>query len=136
MRVYRQCLRNRLVHWGIALSCFGLIVTGILQMPVAKRYGLTQIFPTTADFFATLSWHYAFAIVFTFLCVFHLIVHALEGDFDIVPRKGDFKESVKIIKALLSAGKDPPPAGNTCLNSALLGPVLFLHLRLSSSRDS
>lgn len=108
MRVYRQCLRNRLVHWGIALSCFGLIVTGILQMPVAKRYGLTQIFPTTADFFATLSWHYAFAIVFTFLCVFHLIVHALEGDFDIVPRKGDFKESVKIIKALLSAGKEPP----------------------------
>lgn len=34
-KVFRQSLRNRLVHWGIAFSCFGLIVTGILQMPVA-----------------------------------------------------------------------------------------------------
>lgn len=40
MRVQRQSLRNRIVHWSIALSCFALIFTGILQMPVAKRYGL------------------------------------------------------------------------------------------------
>lgn len=49
-KVFRQSLRNRLVHWGIAFSCFGLIVTGILQMPVAKRYGITEVFPSTADF--------------------------------------------------------------------------------------
>ena len=110
MRVFRQSLRNRLVHWGIALSCFGLIVTGILQMPVAKRYGITAVFPSTADFFITLPWHYAFAVVFTFLCVFHLAVHALEGDFDIVPQKGDFSKSITIIKALLT-GKEEPPSG-------------------------
>lgn len=108
MRVYRQSLRNRLVHWGIAFSCFGLIVTGILQMPVAKRYGITAIFPSTADFFTTLPWHYAFAVVFTFLCVFHLAVNAFEGHFDIVPQKGDFSKSIQIIKALFTGEPEPP----------------------------
>ncbi len=107
MKVYRQTLRNRLVHWGIAFSCFGLIVTGILQMPVAKRYGVTAVFPSTADFFTTLSWHYAFAIIFTFLCVFHLAVNAFEGSYDIVPQKGDFSKSIQIVKALLT-GQDEP----------------------------
>ena len=107
-KVFRQSLRNRLVHWGIAFSCFGLIVTGILQMPVAKRYGITALFPSTGDFYVTLPWHYAFAVVFTFLCVFHLAVHALEGDFDIVPKKGDFGRSVAIIKALISEQAEAP----------------------------
>ena len=109
MKVLRQTRRNRLVHWGIALSCFGLIVTGILQMPVAKRYGLTALFPSTADFFVTLPWHYLFAVIFTFLCVFHIAVHAMEGSFDIVPKKGDVSKSIQIIKALLT-GQDEPPS--------------------------
>lgn len=107
MKVYRQTLRNRLVHWGIAFSCFGLIVTGFLQMPVAKRYGVTAVFPLTADFFTTLPWHYAFAIIFTFLCIFHLAVNAFEGTYDIVPQKGDFSKSIQIVKALLT-GQDEP----------------------------
>lgn len=107
-RVYRQSLRNRVVHWGIALSCFGLIFTGILQMPVAKRYGLNELGEWTTDYFATLPLHYAFGIVFTVLCVFHLFVHALEGDFDIVPKKGDFKKSIDVIKAMLTGAEEPP----------------------------
>lgn len=107
MKVYRQTLRNRLVHWGIAFSCFGLIVTGFLQMPVAKRYGVTAVFPSTADFFTMLPWHYAFAIIFTFLCIFHLAVNAFEGTYDIVPQKGDFSKSIQIVKALLT-GQDEP----------------------------
>ena len=107
MKVYRQTLRNRLVHWGIAFSCFVLIVTGFLQMPVAKRYGVTAVFPSTADFFTTLPWHYAFAIIFTFLCIFHLAVNAFEGTYDIVPQKGDFSKSIQIVKALLT-GQDEP----------------------------
>lgn len=107
MKVYRQTLRNRLVHWGIAFSCFGLIVTGFLQMPVAKRYGVTAVFPSTADFFTTLPWHYAFAIIFTFLCIFHLAVNAFEGTYDIVPQKGDFSKSIQIVKTLLT-GQDEP----------------------------
>lgn len=107
-RVYRQSLRNRVVHWGIALSCFGLIFTGILQMPVAKRYGLNALGEWTTDYFVTLPLHYAFGIVFTVLCVFHLLVHALEGDFDIVPKKGDFKKSIDVIKAMLTGAEEPP----------------------------
>ena len=106
--VLRQTLRNRVVHWAIALSCFGLIGTGILQMPVAKRYGLTEIAPVTADFFETLVWHYAFAIVFVFFCCFHLFVHALEGQHDIVPKRGDVGKSIAIVKALLTNGEEPP----------------------------
>ena len=108
MTILRQSLRNRLVHWGIALSCFGLIATGILQMPVAKRYGLTLIAPWTADYFTTLTWHYIFGLIFTFLCVFHVTIHALDAQFDIVPKKGDLVKSVAIIKALLTGQEEPP----------------------------
>lgn len=108
MKILRQSLRNRLVHWGIALSCFALIGTGILQMPVAKRYGLTLISPWTGDYFLTLTLHYIFAAIFTGLCFFHLAIHYLEGDFDIVPKKGDFRKSLLIIKALLTGQPEPP----------------------------
>lgn len=106
--VARQTLRNRIVHWGIALSCFGLIFTGILQMPVAKRYGMDALGSWTTQYFATLPLHYAFGIVFTVLCIFHLAVHALEGDFDIVPKKGDVGRSIAVIKAMLAGGEEPP----------------------------
>lgn len=106
--VYRQSLRNRIVHWGIALSCFGLIFTGILQMPVAKRYGLAALGEWTTDYFTTLPLHYACGIVFTALCVFHVLIHALEGNFDIVPKKGDFGRSVAVIKAMITGAEEPP----------------------------
>lgn len=109
MQILRQSLRNRLIHWGVALSCFGLIATGMLQMPIAKRYGLIALNPAMADYFATLTWHYIFGIVFCFFCIFHLVIHTLEGNFDIVPKKGDLKKSWKIIKALLT-GQDEPPS--------------------------
>ena len=107
-RVCRQSLRNRFVHWGIALTCFGLIFTGVLQMPVAKRYGMQAIGDWTTDYFATLPLHYGFGIVFTVLCLFHVLVHALEGDFDIVPKKGDIGRSAAVIKAMLSGTDEPP----------------------------
>ena len=109
-QVKRQSLRNRVVHWGIALSCFGLIFTGILQMPVAKRYGMDALGAWTTEYFTTLPLHYAFGAVFTALCVFHLVVHALEGDFDIVPRKGDLKGSIEVVRAMLAGGEEPPSA--------------------------
>ena len=60
MKIIRQPLTNRVVHWGIALSCFGLIFSGILQMPVAKRYGLTSLGEWMGNYFTTLSMHYFF----------------------------------------------------------------------------
>lgn len=108
MQILRQSLRNRLVHWSIALSCFGLIATGMLQMPIAKRYGLVALSPTMADYFSTLTWHYIFGMIFTFFCIFHVVIHTLEGHFDIVPQKGDVTKSVEIIKALLTGQNEPP----------------------------
>ena len=108
MRIERQSARNRLVHWGIALSWFALIFTGILQMPVAKRYGLDALGAWTTQYFTTLNLHYAAATVFTSLCVFHLAIHALEGDFDIVPKKGDIRATLAIMKAMFTGGKEPP----------------------------
>ena len=43
MKVQRQTLQNRIVHWGIAFSIFGLIVTGLFEMPIAKRYFINEL---------------------------------------------------------------------------------------------
>lgn len=110
MRIQRQSLRNRIVHWSIALSCFALIFTGILQMPVAKRYGLDALGAWTSEYFTTLELHYLAGAVFTFFCFFHVFIHALEGDFDIVPRKGDLRASIAIVKAMITGGEEPPSA--------------------------
>lgn len=110
MKIIRQPLINRVVHWGIALSCFGLIFTGILQMPVAKRYGLTALGEWMGNYFTTLSLHYFFGLIFAFFCCFHVFFHALNKEFDIVPKKGDVKGSILIFKAILSGEKEPPSA--------------------------
>lgn len=107
--VLRQSLRNRIVHWGIALTCFGLIFTGILQMPVAKRYGLDRMLGAwAADYDFTLLLHLGLGALFTGLCIFHLVVHTLEGDFDIVPQKGDVRASWLVIRAMIRGEKEPP----------------------------
>ena len=103
MKIIRQPLTNRVVHWGIALSCFGLIFSGILQMPVAKRYGLTSLGEWMGNYFTTLSMHYFFGLIFVFFCCFHVFYHALNKEFDIVPKKGDVKGSILIFKAILKA---------------------------------
>ena len=109
-RVLRQSLRNRLVHWTIAASCLFLIATGIMQMPVAKRYGLDVLLGAwAADYDFTLLLHVAVGALFTGVCVFHLAIHAMEGDYDIVPKKGDTRASWLVMKAMLS-GKEEPPA--------------------------
>lgn len=33
-KITRQSAQNRIVHWGVAISIFGLIFSGILQMPI------------------------------------------------------------------------------------------------------
>lgn len=110
MKVFRQSLRNRLVHWIIAISCLALIITGILQMPVAKRYGLIKLADWCGDYGFTLNLHYAFAAVFTGACIFHLLIHTFEGDFAIVPRRGDVRASVQIMRAIVTGSEEPPSA--------------------------
>ena len=50
----------------------------------------------------------AAAVVFTFAAVFHLVYHFIEGGRSIMPMKGDLRESVHIIKAILKGEKEPP----------------------------
>ena len=92
MKIYRQSLQNRIIHWGVAISTFGLILTGIFQMPVAKRYGVANIWEWSGEYFEGLVLHYIFAIGLIFFGVYHIVYHSLKKEFDIIPKKGDIKK--------------------------------------------
>ena len=111
-KITRQSAQNRLVHWGVAFSIFGLIFSGILQLPVAKRYMLNELplMAWSADYSISLIVHYVFAALLMIFGAFHLSYHFGRKEFDIVPKKGDFSASVAVIKAMIKGGKEPPSA--------------------------
>lgn len=111
-KIVRQSLINRSIHWGVAINVFILILTGIFQLPVAKRYGINEIFLMywSGNYSLNLTLHYIasfFLITFVF---FHIIFHILRKEFDIFPKKGDLKQSFLIIKSMLFGSKEPPSA--------------------------
>ncbi|WP_111229405.1 cytochrome b/b6 domain-containing protein [Helicobacter valdiviensis] len=108
--IKRQSIQNRLVHWGVAFSTFGLIFSGILQMPVSKRYMLDTLplMGWSGDYSISLVVHYVFAFLLCFFVFFHICVHSLKKEFDIFPKKGDFKKSILVIKAMIFKTKEPP----------------------------
>jgi len=108
-KVLRNGITERLIHWVVALSTFILIFSGFGQMPMYKRY-LVDTLPGlawTSNYHITLNIHYLAAIVFVFAITYHLVYHGMRKDRGIMPRKGDFKESVLIIKAMITGGKEP-----------------------------
>lgn len=108
-KVYRQSVSNRIVHWVTALSIFLLIISGIGQMPVYKRYNVTKL-PNAewlGDYSITLVMHYLGGIALTFIVFYHIFVHFFKKEFDAMPKKGDVKESWHIIKAIITKGKEP-----------------------------
>lgn len=108
-RILRQPFENRLSHWLVALSTFVLFVTGMGQMPMYQRYGIASLpgLQWTADFRLTLTLHYAAGALLFFGVVFHLTHALLLGRFAIFPRRGDVRESVQIIAAMLGRGEEP-----------------------------
>ena len=108
-KVLRHRVIVRIIHWTIAASVFVLIFSGFGQMPLYKRYLLTDIWPSTGDYWLLLKMHYVAAVVLTAAACWHAIYHLIRKDFGLLPRRGDFKESVAIIKAMLT-GKEEPPA--------------------------
>lgn len=108
-RILRQSLENRLVHWLVAFSTFALIFSGFGQMPMYERYGLADLpyMAWTADYHLTLTIHYVAGMVLVFAIVLHLVSTIATRRFTILPRRGDFKESAKIIAAMLGRGKEP-----------------------------
>jgi len=97
-------------HWLVAVSGIVLLFSGFGQMPIYKRYMLDQVpgFGWASDFILNFKIHMIAAAVFTFAAVFHLVYHFIEGGRSIMPMRGDLRESVHIIKAIVKGEKEPP----------------------------
>jgi len=108
--VARQDLGNRIAHWLIALSTFALIFSGFGQMPMYSRYGVTGLpgMAWAGDFGITLIIHYVASVGLITGITFHIVYALRLRRFDILPRRGDLKESARIIAAMLGRGEEPP----------------------------
>ncbi|MGI6450007.1 MAG: formate dehydrogenase subunit gamma [Desulfitobacteriia bacterium] len=109
-KVPRQSKVNRFIHWGTALSIILLIISGLGQLPLYKRYNIVKLpgGEWLGSFFNTLDLHYLAAGILIFVVSFHLVYHTLRREFDLFPKKGDLKESYLIIKAMFTGGEEPP----------------------------
>lgn len=109
-RIKRHSLAVRFVHWSVAVSTFLLIFSGLGQLPLYQRYMVDKIPGLTwsSNYHITLTLHYIAAMWLVFAAVFHLVYHGLRREFSILPRRGDIKESIIVIKAMLGFGEEPP----------------------------
>jgi copper ion binding protein len=96
-------------HWVLALSGLLLIFSGFGELPMYKRYMVTQIpgLGWAGDFFINLYIHYLAGIVFVSVMVFHAIYHGWLGHQGLLPKKGDFKSSLITILSMFGFGKEP-----------------------------
>lgn len=131
-KVMRQPLVNRFIHWGVAISSLALFFSGFGQMPLYKRYMVSDLpgLAWTADFGATLAIHYVAAIVLILAASFHVAYHGLRRELGFLPRRGDLRESYHIIKAMILGGKEPPAekylAEQRLAYAAIGGSILIL----------
>jgi len=74
-----------------------------------KRFMLTQVpgMSWAGDFFINLKIHYLSGIIFVSLMVFHAVYHGWLGHQGLLPRKGDFKASLKTILSMFGFGEEP-----------------------------
>lgn len=109
-KVLRHGISGRLVHWIVALSSFVLIFSGFGQMPIYRRYGVANLpgLGWSGDYSVTLVIHYLAAMVLVFGAVYHLVFHLTRREFDLLPRRGDLRDSYLIIKAMVTKGTPPP----------------------------
>ena len=97
-------------HWAIAISGLILLLTGIFELPIGKRYYIITLpgLGWSADFITSLYLHYAAALIFTAVGIFHLVYHGLRDEKGMIPQKGDFSASITVIKSLFGFGEEPP----------------------------
>jgi len=107
--ILRHSLVERLEHWILALSGFILVFTGFGELPMYKRYMVTEIpgLSWAGDYFINLKIHYLAAMVFVSIMVFHALYHGWLGHRGLLPRKGDFRDSAKTILSMLGFGEEP-----------------------------
>ena len=98
-----------LEHWLLAFSGLFLIFSGFGELPMYKRFMLTQVpgMSWAGDFFINLKIHYLSGIIFVSLMVFHAIYHGWLGHQGLIPRKGDVGASCKTILCMLGFGEEP-----------------------------
>lgn len=108
--VVRHSALELIEHWAIALSGLILLLTGIFELPVGKRYYIINVpgLGWSADYITSLYLHYAAAVVFSAAALFHVFYHGLRGEKGLMPQKGDFSESFTVIKSLFGFGAEPP----------------------------
>jgi copper ion binding protein len=96
-------------HWLLAISGLLLIFSGFGELPMYKRFMVTQIpgLSWAGDFFINLKIHYLSGIVFVSIMVFHAIYHGWLGHQGLLPGKGDFKASLITILSTFGFGKEP-----------------------------
>lgn len=96
-------------HWLFALSGFVLLFSGFGELPMYKRFMVTQIpgLSWAGDFFIHLKIHYVAALVFLGVMVFHAIYHGMLGHRGLLPRKGDLKASLVTILSMFGMGEEP-----------------------------
>jgi len=96
-------------HWVLALSGLLLIFSGFGELPMYKRFMVTQIpgMAWAGDFFINLKIHYLAGIVFVSVMVFHAVYHGWLGHQGLLPQKGDVKASIRTILAMFGFGEEP-----------------------------
>ncbi len=108
--VIRHDVIELIEHWTIAISGLVLFLTGMLELPMSKRYYISSLpgMGWSADYMTSLYLHYAAAIIFTAAAIFHVLYHGLRQERGLLPQKGDFSASVTVIKSLFGFGEEPP----------------------------
>lgn len=108
--VKRHSASVRIIHWAVAISGLVLLFSGIGQLPMYKRYNLIKVpgFSWANNFELTFQMHMIAASVFVAAAVFHMIYHFRRKEFEAMPKKGDVKESIHIMKAIVTGGEEPP----------------------------
>lgn len=96
-------------HWILAVSGLLLIFSGFGELPMYKRFMVTQIpgFSWAGDYFINLKIHYLAAIVFVSVILFHVFYHGLLKHQGLIPKKGDVNASVKTILSFFGFGEEP-----------------------------
>ncbi len=109
-RVIRHSALELAEHWTIALSGLILLLSGLFELPMAARYGITAIpgLSWSGDFITSLYIHYAASVVFIAAAFFHLFSRGLRGEKGLIPRKGDLRASVAVIGTFFGRGEEPP----------------------------
>jgi copper ion binding protein len=96
-------------HWILAISGLLLTFSGFGELPMYKRYMVTQVpgLGWAGDFFINLKIHYLAGIVFVSVMVFHALYHGWIGHQGLIPRRGDFKASLITLLSLFGFGEEP-----------------------------